>query len=108
MVPSLYDVNYPLVKNNNALLAFAKADVPVYQRRPLHPLRTLCSNSAVDGSDAVTGSRLPYKMKDVDELKSLKVNLHRVAAALMYARATPIEFIVNQAGKELDRSKKIV
>ena len=27
----LYDVNYPLVKNNNALLAFAKADVPVYQ-----------------------------------------------------------------------------
>ena len=25
----LYDVNYPLVKNNNALLAFAKADVPV-------------------------------------------------------------------------------
>ena len=27
----LYDVNYPLVKNNNALLAFAKADVPHYE-----------------------------------------------------------------------------
>ena len=30
----LYDVNYLMVKNNNAILAFKKADVPVVQRLP--------------------------------------------------------------------------
>ena len=48
----LYDVNYPLVKNNNALLAFAKADVPVYQETACIRCGR-CGSDLPDGSDAV-------------------------------------------------------
>lgn len=70
---TLYDVNYPLVKNNNALLAFNKEEAKYYEEtacircgRCVRTCPMMLMPSLIETA---------YKMKDVDELKKLKVNL---------------------------------
>ena len=78
----LYDVNYPLVKNNNALLALQKQMFRIM--RKLHV-------SAADVVFVPAMGLMPslietaFKMKDIDELKALKVNLCIECGCCAYA-----------------------
>ena len=60
----LYDINYPLVKNNNALLAFAKADVPSIRRRPASAADAVVRTCPMGLMPSLIETA--YKMKDVD------------------------------------------
>ena len=101
----LYDVNYPLVKNNNALLAFAKADVPHYEE-------TAC----IRGGRCVRACPMglmpslietAFKMKDIDELKALKVNLCIECGCCAYACPAKRQLVVvNKLSKRLIAPKK--
>ena len=101
----LYDVNYPLVKNNNALLAFAKADVPHYEETAC----IRCGRCVRACPMGLMPSLIEtaFKMKDIDELKALKVNLCIECGCCAYACPAKRQLVVvNKLSKRLIAPKK--
>ena len=101
----LYDVNYPMVKNNNAILAFKKADVPVVQETAC----IRCGRCVRACPMGLMPSLIEtaFKMKDVDELKALKVNLCIECGCCSYVCPAKRSLVVtNKLSKRLIAPKK--
>lgn len=70
---ALYDLNYPLVKNNNALLVFGAKEAKVYEETAC--IRCGRCVRACPMSLMPAAIETAYKLEKTEELKALKVNL---------------------------------
>ena len=101
----LFDMSYPLVKNNNAMLAFTKEDVPLYD--PSACIRCGRCVRACPMGLMPSLIETAFKMKDVDELKALKVNLCIECGCCSYVCPAKRPLVVtNKLSKRLIAPKK--
>ncbi|MEG2372121.1 MAG: electron transport complex subunit RsxC [Hydrogenoanaerobacterium sp.] len=107
MGTAMYDDTYAIIKNNNAILAFAEKDVP-------EDPETACIHcgrcaAACPVSLMPANIEKALKQEDVEELKSLKVNLCMECGCCAYVCPAKRHLVLtNKLGKKLLResSKK--